>query len=138
MAAGTPLGPQPSRESASVIAASNRATASPASGSAPVLEADRPEARRVGATGDAAALRDRAAVDLLDVAREVDRRGAADVRADRVRVDWRARLLEDRHAVRVQPARDDDLDVREARLVEAGADLADQVRRHAAALRRRV
>ena len=34
------------------------------------------------------------AVDLLDVAGEVDRRGAADVRADRVRVDRRAGLLE--------------------------------------------
>ena len=70
-----------------------------------------------------------AAVDLLDVAGEVDRRGAADVRADRVRVDRRAGVLEEADPLRGEPAGDDDLDVAEARLVEPRPDLADEVRR---------
>src|SRR5204862_5375352 len=60
----------------------------------PLLELDSLEARRVGTARNATALRDRPAVDLLDVAGEVDRRGAADVRAHGVRVDRRAGLLE--------------------------------------------
>ena len=61
-----------------------------------------------------------------------------DVRPDRVRVDRRPGLLEVRDPVRLQPARDHDLDVREARLVEPGADLLDEVHGHPAALRRGV
>ena len=57
-------------------------------------QVDRLQARRIGEPGDPAALGDRLAVDLLDVAGEVDRGGAADVRPDGVRVDRRAGLLE--------------------------------------------
>ena len=63
-------------------------------------EVDRLEPRRFGQPGDPAALGDRPAVDLLDVAGEVDRRRAADVRPDGVRVDRRAGLLEVRRSGR--------------------------------------
>src|SRR6185503_2219393 len=72
-------------------------------------EVDATEPRRVGQARDPAALRDRLAVDLLDVAGEVDRRGAADVRPDGVRVDGRGSVLEVLDPLRVQAARDDDL-----------------------------
>ena len=51
------------------------------------------------------------AVDLLDVAGEVDRRRAADVRADGVGIDRGAGILEVADAIRRQTARDGDLDV---------------------------
>src|SRR6476659_8411344 len=92
---------------------------------APLLELDALEARRVGAAGNATALRDRPPVDLLDVAREVDGRRAADVRAHGVGIDRRAGLLEHPDALRVEAARDDDLHVAETRLVQPGAELVD-------------
>ena len=49
---------------------------------------------RIGQPGIRPRLAIGCAVDLLDVAGEVDRRRAADVRADRVRIDRRAGLLE--------------------------------------------
>ena len=75
---------------------------------APGRQVDRLEPRALGEAGDAAALGDRRAVDHLDVAGEVDRRGAADVRADRVGVDRRAAVLEVRDPLGVQAARHDD------------------------------
>src|SRR4249919_325538 len=83
-------------------------------------EVDRFEPGRVGQARDAPPLGDRLTVDLLDVPGEVDRRGAADVRPDGVRVDRRAGVLEVPDALRVEAARDGDLDVMEARLVEPG------------------
>ena len=62
----------------------------------------------------------------------------ADVRADGVRVDRRAGLLEVADALRVEAAGHDDLDVLEALLVEPRADLVDEVGRDAAALGGRV
>ncbi len=56
----------------------------PGSVLAPGGQVDGLEARRVRQARDAAALGDRAPIDLLDVAGEVDRRRAADVRPDRV------------------------------------------------------
>src|SRR5258706_7125004 len=98
----------------------SRRQASAASGGAPVLQADSLEAGAVRAAWNAAALRDRATVDLLDVAGEVDRRGAADVRADRVGIDRRLGIAEEPNALRVEAAGQDDLHVVVAGLVEAG------------------
>src|SRR5690242_20061283 len=96
---------------------------------APGRQVDRPQPGRLGDARDPAALGDRLAVDLLDVACEVDRRRAADVAADGVRVDRRRLLLEVGDPLGVQAARDDDLDVAVALLVEPRPDLLDEVRR---------
>src|SRR5690242_20478176 len=105
---------------------------------APEAEIDRFEAGGLGDARDPAALGDRPAIDLLDVAREVDRRRAADVRADRVGIDRRALLPEVRDALRVQATGDHDLHVPVALLVEPGADLLHEVGGDAAALRGRI
>src|SRR4029077_3649939 len=97
---------------------------------APVGQVDRAKAGAGRAARDPAALGDRATVDLLDVAGEIDRRGATDVGADRVRVDLRLGLLALRDAVRRQAARHDDLHVGEAFHVEAGTALLDEVGGH--------
>src|SRR5258706_3700218 len=114
------------------------ATGSAASSGAPVLEADSLEAGAVRAAWNAAALRDRATVDLLDVAGEVDRRGAADVRSDRVGIDRRLGIAEEPNALRVEAAGHDDLHVVVAGLVEAGPDLVDEIGRDPAPFARRV
>src|SRR4029453_1972737 len=90
---------------------------------APGSEVNRLEARAVGQAGDPAAFGDRCPIDHLDVAGEVDRRRAADFRPDGVRVDPPPGLLEIGDPFRVEATRDHDLHVREARLVEPGADL---------------
>src|SRR4051794_23271992 len=77
----------------------------------PQVDALQPRARRD--TRDPASLRDRLAVDLLQVAGEVDGRRAADEAAHRERVDRCARVLEGANPVGREAARNDDLDVLE-------------------------
>src|SRR6185503_18841366 len=100
---------------------------------APGGEVDRLEARAVGQAWDPAALGDRCPVDDLDVAGEVDGRGAADVRPDGVRVDPRSGLLEVGDPFRVEATRDHDLHVGESSLIKPRADLLDQLRGHPSA-----
>src|SRR4051794_28821076 len=90
-------------------------------------EVDGLEPRRVGQAGDPATLRDRLAVDLLDVAGEIDRGGPADVRADRVGVDRRPGFLEVADPLRGETPRHGDADVVEVGLVEPGANLVDEL-----------
>src|SRR5687768_13912684 len=90
------------------------------------------------AARDATALRDRATVDLLEVAGEVDGAGLADVAADGERVDRCAGVAKDTDAVDVDPAGDDDLHGRMPGLVEPRTDLLHELGRDAAAFRRSV
>src|SRR5665811_1638603 len=87
---------------------------------------------------DPAPLRDRAAVDLLDVPREVDGTRPADVAPHGEVVSRGALLLEVSDAIRGEAARDDDDDVAVAGLVQPCPDLLDEVGGDPAALRRRV
>src|SRR5688572_31546472 len=105
-----------------------RADAGPPSAVPVGRQVDRPQPRGVRDARDAAAFGDRASVDLLDVAGEVDRRGATDVGADGVRVDRRARLLEVPDAIRIEATGHHDPDVVVALLVESGAHLVHEVR----------
>src|SRR5215212_753042 len=84
---------------------------------------DPSEPGRLGPAGDPATLRNRPAVDLLDIAGEVDRRRAADVGTNGEGVNRSAGIVEVADPLGVQAARDDDLHVTVAGLIEAGADL---------------
>src|SRR3954471_24567479 len=108
-------------------AGARRGRPDPGSAFAVGREVDGLEPRRVGQARDPATLRDRLAVDLLDVAREIDRRRPADVRADRVGVDRRPGFLEVADPLRGETARDGDADVVEIGLIEPGANLVNQL-----------
>ena len=94
--------------------------------------------RVLGSARDPAALGDRAAVDLLQVAGEIDRGGIGDGGPDRERVDRRLRSLEVGDPIEVKASRYDDLHMLMPSLVEPGADLLDQVGGDPAAFRRSV
>src|SRR3954453_19252810 len=90
-------------------------------------EVDGLETRRGGQARDPATLRDRLAVDLLDVARENAPRPPAHGRADRVGVDRRPGFLEVADPLRGETARDGNADGGEIGLVERGANLGNQL-----------
>src|SRR5205809_1005973 len=92
----------------------------------------------LGSPGDAATLRDRPSLDLLQISREVDWAGVADRGAHRERVDGRCRLLEIGDALEVDASRNHDAHVLVPSEIEASADLLDQVGGDPSALGRRV
>src|SRR5687768_11849412 len=102
------------------------------------LEVDSLQTGILGAARDAAALGDRATVDLLEVTGEVDGAGLADVASDGERVDRSAGVAKDTDALDVDPTRDDDPHRRMPRLVESRANLLHELRGDPSAFRRGV
>ncbi len=93
----------------------------------PLPQVDARQSRAGCHAGDATALGDGLTVDLLEIAGEVHGGGTADVAADGEEVDRRTGVLEVADPVGRQAARNDDLDVFEAVLIETGPHLADEV-----------
>src|SRR4029079_6047396 len=97
-------------------------------------QVDTLEARVVHASGDAATLGNGSAVDLLQVAGEVNGAGVADGGADSEDVDRRTCLLEVADPLGVQAPGDHNAHMLVACLVQARADLLDEVGGHPATL----